>query len=123
MNKIVLVGRLGQDPKVLSEKCVIFSIGTSGYNFEKKAKETDWHNITLVGKNASTKASMLKKGSLVAIEGRGTTNQKNEKSYYNIVTLDVELLDKKPKESNVDPASSRQPDPVPADDMDEDTPF
>lgn len=74
VNKVILVGRLGRDPELRSTQSGVqvcnFPLATdSGYGAKKK---TDWHSVTVFGKQAENCKSYVKKGSLVYIEGRLT---------------------------------------------------
>ncbi len=72
MNKIILMGHLGNDPKSIlctnGKRVTLFNIATNefikGADGEKK-KKTDWHKITTHGRTAEVCEKMLKKGSLV----------------------------------------------------------
>jgi len=77
LNKVILVGRLTQDPqkKVLNsgKEIVSFSLATDRYYIDKnkqKRQETEFHNIVLFGRLAKIAFDYLKKGSLVLVEGR-----------------------------------------------------
>lgn len=76
LNKVILIGRLTNDPELRqtgSGKSVAnFSIATNQYwskDGEKK-ESTEFHNIVVWGKTADTVDSYLSKGQQVAIEGR-----------------------------------------------------
>lgn len=79
VNKVILVGRLGDNPKVLMTsqniKIVKFSLATEtswkDKNSGETKKQTEWHNIVVTSPNLSKLSEMyLKKGSKVYIEGR-----------------------------------------------------
>lgn len=70
MNKVILIGRLGQDPETRETKggnVVSFSLATS----KKRDGQdiTEWHRISAWGKTGDNCARFLTKGSMVAIEG------------------------------------------------------
>jgi len=76
MNKVILIGRLGQNPELKftqsNMQVCTFSVATS-----KKLKgeeKTEWHNIVSFDKTAEIANTYLKKGSLVAIEGSLSTS-------------------------------------------------
>jgi len=82
VNKVILVGNLGQDPgelrKIGSDNCVVdISIATS--RTTSGAKVTDWHSVTCWGKTAETVHKYLKKGSKVYVEGRLTYDSWEDK--------------------------------------------
>lgn len=76
LNKVELIGRLGQAPKLSylpSETAVAeFSLATSETYKDKggqKQENTEWHNIKIFGKPAEFFAKHLSKGRLVFISG------------------------------------------------------
>lgn len=72
INKVILVGRLGQDPEVRqageSKVCNI-SLATSE---KRKNKEdvTEWHNLVFWGPAAEIMQKYAQKGTLMYVEGR-----------------------------------------------------
>lgn len=76
VNKVTIVGRLGQDPEVkeLSGNTVAtFSVATSEKWKDKEGKaqeKTEWHNIVVWGKQAENAGKYLQKGRQVYIEGK-----------------------------------------------------
>jgi len=74
VNKVILVGRLGQDPDVRympNETAVCnFSLATSSSYKDKtgeKVDQTEWHRIVMFGKVAEIAKEYLRKGSQVFI--------------------------------------------------------
>ena len=76
LNRVILIGRLAQDPKVsttkTNKKIAHFSIAT---NYDttvegEKKQYTEFHRITAWGRLAETSEKWLKKGMGVYIEGR-----------------------------------------------------
>lgn len=83
INKVILLGYLGQDPKSFSDgKVAKFSIATKHSYKNQKGEwvdETEWTDC--VGFGGYTKAIMnLKKGDLVYVEGRKQTNKYTDKN-------------------------------------------
>lgn len=76
VNKVILVGRLGQDPEIKSispqSKVANFSIATSETWLKdgQKQERTEWHRIVAWGKLAETCGKFLTKGKQVYIEGK-----------------------------------------------------
>ncbi len=70
-NKVILIGRLGQDPEVRStqsgKKLATFSIATTDFGANAK---TQWHNLVCWEKTAEIAEKYLKKGKEVCVEGR-----------------------------------------------------
>ena len=77
VNKVILVGNLGQDPEVRytpNGKAVTgLSLATSESWRDKQSGEnrenTEWHRVVLFGKLAEVAGEYLRKGSQVYIEG------------------------------------------------------
>ena len=76
MNKVILAGRIGQDPtfKLLANENSVanFSVATTevkNVNGEKQT-HTEWHNIAVWKKLANFVNDYLKKGDQVLVEGR-----------------------------------------------------
>lgn len=76
VNKVTLVGRLGQDPEVKqvnNQAVASFSVATSEKWKDKEGKDqekTEWHSIVVWGKQAENAGKYLKKGRQVYIEGK-----------------------------------------------------
>lgn len=78
-NKVILIGRVGKDAEVKTfengDKVASFSLATSQRGYKKAdgtevAERTEWHNVTVRGKNAvDFTEKWVKKGSGVKIEG------------------------------------------------------
>lgn len=74
MNSVVLVGRAGQDPEMKyfesGKVKTTFSIAVSRWDTKSKSEVTDWFNIELWDKSAEIAGEYVKKGRMVAIDGR-----------------------------------------------------
>jgi len=77
LNKVILVGRLTQDPQMRSlpsgQSVASFGLATDRFFTDKtgqKRQQADFHNIVLFGKLAEVASQYLTKGSLALIEGR-----------------------------------------------------
>ncbi len=99
LNKVILFGRLGQDPELRAlpsgTQVASFSIATNRFYKDKdgnKQEQTDWHNIVLFGRQAELAQQYLKKGDTVLIEGRLQTRswegQDGQKRYRTEVVAD-----------------------------------
>lgn len=83
INKVILVGNLGQDPEVRympnSNAVTTLSIATSESWRDKQTGEmkvqTEWHRVVLFGKLAEVASEYLHKGSQVYIEGQLRTRK------------------------------------------------
>ena len=112
VNKVILIGRLGQDPELKytpSGTAVCnFSVATSESFQDKsgaKQDKTEWHRIVIWGKLAETCNQYLAKGSQAYIEGglqtRSWENKEGVKMYTTeIVARSVQFLTPKLESSN-----------------------
>lgn len=97
VNKVILVGRLGQNPEVkyaASGNAVAnFSIATSENWTDKqgqKQERTEWHRIVVWGKLAELCGQYLAKGRQAYIEGRLQTRQWQDKEGQTRYTTEVQ---------------------------------
>ena len=115
LNKVTLIGRLGQDPEIRytqsGSAVANATIATNDYWTDKqgeKQERTEWHSIVLWGKLADLAQSYLKKGSQVYVEGRLQTrdweDQQGQKHYKTeVVVTTMQFLDSR----NYDSESSQ----------------
>lgn len=82
MNKVTIVGRLGQDPEN-KNGAVKFSVATNDGTKDKQ--KTNWHNIVAFGKVGETIEKYLKQGNQIAIHGRLDYNDHEGKRYTSII--------------------------------------
>jgi len=76
MNVITLVGRAGRDPEVrYFESGTMVANLTLAVNAFKKDEEPDWFNLVIWGKQAQVAADYVKKGGLISVSGRSTTEK------------------------------------------------
>jgi len=110
LNKVILIGRLGQNPEVRevgTSKVANFSIATDESYTDRsgnKVEKTEWHRIVMWNKAAENAEAYLKKGSLVYIEGKLETrsweNDAGEKRYSTeIKSFSFQMLDNKNDQS------------------------
>jgi len=104
VNKVMILGRLGQDPQDLTTRdgkpYSRLSLATNYYlrNEEGRAeKKTEWHRVTVFGKKAELCKQFLKKGSPVFVEGYLSTYETeddagNKKWHTSITANDVTFL-------------------------------
>jgi single-strand DNA-binding protein len=112
VNKVILVGRLGQDPDVrqTNNGNLVASINLA--TSESVTKEngqredrTEWHKVVLWGKLGELAQKYLRKGKLVYIEGRLATrawqdSQNNKRSTTEIIAQSMQFLDSSRTESS-----------------------
>ena len=78
LNKVILVGRLTQDPQIRAtpsgQTVGSFGLATNrvwtNQTTKQREEKTDFHNIVLWGKLAEIASQYLKKGNLLLVEGR-----------------------------------------------------
>jgi len=86
VNKAILIGHLGKDPEVRympsGEAVANVTLATSETWKDKsgvKQERTEWHNIVFFKRLAEIVGEYLKKGSLIYVEGRITTEKWTDK--------------------------------------------
>ncbi len=106
-NQVQLIGNLGQKPEIKTfgddKKYAKFSVATSDYYYDNKGERvenTQWHNVLVWGKQADLVEKFLDKGMQVAVSGKITYRQYEDKdgvkrNITEIVASDFLLLDKK----------------------------
>lgn len=119
MNKVILIGNLGHEPKVSgtssgTERCT-FSIATSEQWVKdgRKQERTDWHNIVVWGKQAAACGEYLRKGSKVCVDGKIVPREYEKdgdtKYVTEIIANFVEFLDGKADREQSDAEPDRPP--------------
>lgn len=148
VNKVILVGNLGQDPEVryLPNGGAVASITlATSESWRDKAtgemkEQTEWHRVVLFGKLAEVASEYLRKGSQVYIEGRLRTRKWTDQSGVEKYTTEVlvnaggtmqmlggKQVEGKPVGSNQQQSRAQQPPArqhnEPPMDFDDDIPF
>ena len=138
VNRVFLLGRLGKEPELRytpqGTPVANFPLATDRKWRDRNGNlqsQTEWHNIVIMGKQAETAASYLKKGSLIFLEGRIQTRNWEDKDgnrHYRteIVARNFRFLDRKPSEETaedlVSPEMEETDTTAPAD-IEDDVPF
>ncbi len=85
-NKVQLIGRLGQDPEIVSfedgNKLAKFSMATDDSYKDKegqKVERTQWHNVVVRGGLVNVVENYVIKGQEIAIEGKLTNRSWEDK--------------------------------------------
>lgn len=96
VNKVILIGNLGKDPEMRympsGDAIANFSIATTDTWKDKngeKQEKTEWHRISMFGRQAEVAGEYLKKGSPVYIEGRLQTRKWQNKEGQDQYTTEV----------------------------------
>lgn len=86
VNKVIIVGNLGRDPEVRylpsGEAVCNISVATTRTWKNKeneRQEETEWHRVSLFGRQAEVAGEYLKKGRPVYLEGRLKTRKYQDK--------------------------------------------
>lgn len=124
VNKVILVGTLGQDPEVRylpnGNAVTNLSLATSEAWTDKqtgqKVEKTEWHRVVLFGKVAEIAGEYLRKGSQCYIEGKLKTREWEKdgiKRYSTEVHVDIngtmQLLGGRPDSQGGGQQQQRQP--------------
>ena len=123
VNKVILVGNLGQKPEIRytkdSKPIASFSVATSESWKDKTTgdmvEKTEWHNVTFFGRIAEVAEQYLDKGSKVFVEGKLQTDKwedenGNKRSATKIIGNNMQMLDSRGSNnsSSFDESSSAQ---------------
>ena len=139
INKVIIVGNLGQDPDVRTtptgDVVTTISVATSEKWQDKQTGDvkevTEWHRIIFYKRKAEVAAEYLRKGSKVYVEGRLKTrkwqDQNGQDRYTTEIQGDVlQMLDSRQNGDNQDkPSTNSKPkqQAESADDLNGDIPF
>jgi single-strand DNA-binding protein len=89
VNKVILIGNLGKDPKVANlpsgDRVVSFTLATSetwkDKNTGERREKTEWHNVAVFNENIGRVVEQYcKKGTKVYLEGQIQTRKYNDSS-------------------------------------------
>lgn len=97
INKVILIGHLGQDPEVRympnGNAVANITLATSETWRDKQSGEqkerTEWHRVVFFGKLAEIAGEYLRKGSQVYVEGRLQTRKWQDQSGQDRYTTEV----------------------------------
>ena len=124
VNKVILVGRLGQDPATRympnGEAVTNATLATSERWKDKNGEQqekTEWHNLTFYRRLAEIAGEFLKKGSMIYVEGKLATRKwqdKEGKDRYttDIIVNEMQMLSSKPEGSTDRPAPANSTQPA-----------
>ncbi len=96
INKVLILGRLGQDPEIRATasgtQVANLSIATNSRTKDMNGNWTDvteWHKVSLFGKTAEIAGQYLRKGSQVYIEGRIQTRKWQDQNGQDRYTTEI----------------------------------
>ena len=105
-NSVHLIGRPGMDPEIKkfgeNRKLAKFTLATNEKHYNDNmelVQETEWHNIVAWGRTDEIVEKIVRKGRLMAIEGKLQTRQyddkdKNKRYVTEVVMDEFMLIDK-----------------------------
>ena len=105
-NSVHLIGRPGMDPEIKkfgeNRKLARFTLATNEKHYNDNmelVQETEWHNIIAWGRTAEIVEKIVRKGRLMAIEGKLQTREyddkdKNKRRVTEVVMDEFMLIDK-----------------------------
>ncbi|MHB1869603.1 MAG: single-stranded DNA-binding protein [Steroidobacteraceae bacterium] len=142
VNKVILVGHLGQDPEVRAmpsgSSVANLSLATNEQwrdkNTGEQQERTEWHRLALFGRLAEIAGQYLHKGAQVYVEGRLRTRKWQDRDGHDrysteIVVNDMQMLGSRGGASQAGPdrpappAESREPASRADMPFDDDIPF
>lgn len=99
VNKVIIIGRLGQDPEVRyapsGAAFANLSVATSEQWRDKQTGEqkelTEWHRVVISGKLAEIAGEYLRKGSEVYLEGKLRTRKWTDQSGTEKYTTEIQV--------------------------------
>ncbi|MBT8113509.1 MAG: single-stranded DNA-binding protein, partial [Gammaproteobacteria bacterium] len=97
VNKVILVGNLGQDPEIKympsgQAVCNISIATTESWNDKtsgEKVEKTEWHRVVFFRRLAEIAGEYLRKGSQVYVEGRLQTRKWQDQSGNDRYTTEI----------------------------------
>ena len=91
VNKVVLLGRLGQNPEVRQTQTgmTVATLNLATNEVVKQETQTEWHRVIVFGKAAETIQQYSKKGDQLFIEGRIRTSKWQDKEGNNRYSTEI----------------------------------
>ena len=128
MNCVELIGRLVRDPEVRytsgdQSAITTFTIAIDRPQRQGAEKQADFPRITVFGKQAETCEKYLKKGRMVAIQGRLQTGSYKNRNGDTVYTTDVVANKVEFLGSDQNQRSSRSEEPPDFEQVETDFPF
>jgi single-strand DNA-binding protein len=149
INKVILVGNLGQDPETRympsGGAVTNFTLATNESWKDKQSGEqkerTEWHRVAMFNRLAEVAAEYLRKGSQVYVEGKLRTRKwqdrdGNDRYTTEVIADEMQMLGGRggsfesgggssgaASGGGAQGSSGGPPNPPPADDFDDDIPF
>jgi len=134
VNKVILVGNLGNDPEVryanngaaIANLSIATSESWKDRNTGEQQEKTEWHRVVMFNRLGEIAGEYLRKGSKVYIEGKLQTRKWQDQSGQDrytteIVANEMQMLDS--RGDNVSQGGGGYQAAPPANDFDDDIPF
>ncbi len=98
LNKVILIGFLGQDPEVRhttnGDPVCNLNVATSESWKDKatgeKREATEWHRVVMFGKSAEVAEKYLRKGSQIYVEGKIVSRKFTDKQGVERVSFNIQ---------------------------------
>ena len=136
LNKVILIGNLGQDPEArfTPQGTAVTSLSVATNESWKdqsgeKQDRTEWHKVVMYGRMAETASEYMKKGQMVYVEGRLHTREWEDKNQIKRRTTEIScdnftMLGKRSDNTGSDRvAPDAAPNPKSDSESDDDLPF
>lgn len=136
INKVILVGNLGNDPDmryteggaVVANISIATAESWKDKNTGEQQERTEWHKVVFFGRLAEIVGEYLRKGSQVYIEGRLKTQKWQDKEGQDryttqIIANEMQMLGSKSSGSANAASQSQKNKTLIPDDFDDDIPF
>ena len=136
LNKVILIGNLGQDPEARftpqGTAVTNLSVATNESWKDQSGEtqdRTEWHRVVMYGRMAETASEYMKKGQMVYVEGRLHTREWEDKNQIKRRTTEIScdnftMLGKRTDNTGADRAApDAVPNPKSDSESDDDLPF
>ena len=133
VNRVILIGHIGQDPEMRylssGDMATNISLATSEQWKDKatgeQKEQTEWHRVSFFGKQAEIVCQYLKKGSQIYVEGKIRSKKYTDKSgiertAFEIISESFKMLGSKSDSGNTKAAKAapaKQQSEMPHDDI------
>ena len=123
INKVILIGNLGQDPDVkympngnaVANITVATSESWKDKNTGENVSKTEWHRVVFFKRLAEIVGEYLKKGSKVYVEGKLQTRKwdKDGQTHYSteIIAREMQMLDGQSSQGAPQPQAGQHQEP------------
>lgn len=126
LNKVILIGNLGQDPELRHTQSgtpvmtVRIATTESYLKNDKRHERTEWHTIVIWGNRAMGLAKILSKGARIGVEGKLQTRswedkQGNKRYSTEVLATNVILCGGSTKANKPEDERDAPPDDAPGD--------